>query len=302
MARTDNDRWDLASSVGATATLVAAQRALAHREMLIEDPFAEPLVRAVGQDFCTRLVDGSGQMHRTNPEFRVWRAIDGIAARTRFFDRLLVDAAASGVRQAVILAAGLDARTYRLPWPDGMIVFEVDQPEVIEFKTCTLAGLGARPTADLRPVAIDLREDWPKALMHNAFDCGKPSAWIAEGLLIYLPPVAQDQLFEDITRLSAPGTSLATEYVPDMSVLVDERAQRISEQAKDHSHDGPALADLVYEGERSHVIQHLSRLGWLVSSQTTKEILEANGFPAPDDDATAPFGNANYVNAVLPKD
>ncbi len=112
---------------------------------------------------------------------------------------------AAGVRQAVILAAGLDARAYRLPWPDGTTVYELDQPEVIEFKSKTLADLGAQPAADRRAVAIDLRNDWPKALLDNGFDPAQPTAWIAEGLLIYLPPDAQDLLFDRINELSPPG-------------------------------------------------------------------------------------------------
>ena len=148
MARTDNDTWDLASSVGATATMVAAQRALANREGLIDDPFAEPLVRAVGLDFFVRALDGEIELEDVDPEFNMRRAAEGMAVRTRWFDKLFTDAAAAGVRQAVILAAGLDARAYRLPWPDGTTVYELDQPEVIEFKTKTLTGLGAsrRPT------------------------------------------------------------------------------------------------------------------------------------------------------------
>ena len=157
MARTDGDTWDLASSVGATATMVAAQRALGHREKLIDDPFAEPLVRAVGVDFFTRMLDDDESFTDIDPAFTVRRAAEGMAVRTRFFDQMFLDAAAAGIRQAVILAAGLDARGYRLPWPDGTTVYEVDQPEVIEFKTRTLAAIGAEPTATHRSVAIDLR-------------------------------------------------------------------------------------------------------------------------------------------------
>src|SRR5271166_1029823 len=175
MARTDNDTWDLASSVGATATMVATQRALASREKLIDDPFAEPLVRAVGVDFFTRLVDGKVDLADVDPEFNMRRAAEGMAVRTRFFDRLFTDAAAAGVRQAVILASGLDARAYRLPWPTGTVVYEIDQPDVIEFKTKTLAGLGAEPTAERRSVAIDLRDDWPKALLDSGFDRTQPT-------------------------------------------------------------------------------------------------------------------------------
>ena len=167
MARTDDDSWDLASSVGPTATMVAAQRVLANREGLIDDPFAEPFVRAVGMDFFTKALDGEIDLEDLDPRFSMRRAAEGMAVRTRHFDRLFTDAAAAGVRQAVILAAGLDARAYRLPWPDGTVVYEVDQPEVIDFKSRTLAGLGAQPTADRRTVAIDLRDDWPKALLRQ---------------------------------------------------------------------------------------------------------------------------------------
>ena len=158
MARTDEDSWDLASSVGATATMVAAQRALATTASLIDDPFAEPLVRAVGIDFFTRMLDGEIDLADVDPAFTLRRAAEGMAVRTRFFDRLFLDAAATGVRQAVILAAGLDARAYRLPWPDGTVVYEVDQPEVIEFKTRTLAGLGVtRPPTTHRSVSTCAR-------------------------------------------------------------------------------------------------------------------------------------------------
>src|SRR5690349_20845019 len=143
MARTEGDSWDLASSVGATATMVAAQRVLSHREQLIDDPYAEPLVRAVGVDFFTRMIDGDIQFEDVDPSFTARLAAESMAVRTRWFDQMFLDAvapatasgnaAATGVRQAVILAAGLDSRGYRLPWPDGTVVYEVDQPEVIEF-------------------------------------------------------------------------------------------------------------------------------------------------------------------------
>ena len=135
MARTDDDTWDLASSVGATATMVAAQRVLSNREGLIDDPFAEPLVRAVGLDFFIRALDGEIKLEDVDPEFNMRRAAEGMAVRNRWFDKLFTDAAAAGVRQAVILAAGLDARAYRLDWPQGTTVYEVDQPDVIEYLT-----------------------------------------------------------------------------------------------------------------------------------------------------------------------
>ena len=128
-----------------------------------------------------------------------------MGVRTKYFDEYFVEATDNGVRQVVILASGLDSRAYRLPWPDGTVVYEIDQPQVIEFKTTTLAGIGAQPTATRRTVAIDLRADWPTALQAAGLDTTAPTAWLAEGLLIYLPPDAQDRLFDNITALSAPG-------------------------------------------------------------------------------------------------
>src|SRR6188472_1416263 len=163
MTRTNEDTWDLATSVGATATLVAAARAIATRDGVIDDPFAEPLVRAVGVDFMTRWASGELSSTDVDSGGTSWGLAQmpaAMAARTRYFDRFLADAAAAGIRQAVILASGLDARAYRLDWPAGMTVYEIDQPAVIEFKTTTLAGLGAAPKADRRTVAVDLRDDW----------------------------------------------------------------------------------------------------------------------------------------------
>jgi methyltransferase (TIGR00027 family) len=298
VARTEGDTWDLASSVGATATMVAAQRALAHREKLIDDPYAEPLVRAVNMDFMTRILDGEISFEDVDPAFTVRLAAEGMAVRTRFFDQLFLDAAAAGVRQAVILAAGLDARGYRLPWPDGTVVYEVDQPEVIEFKTTTLAGLGAKPTATRRVVAIDLREDWPKALVDNGFDPTQPTAWSAEGLLIYLPSDAQDKLFDNITALSAPGSRLATERVPDVSAFVNGRPKQMSEKMKELGSD-ISMEDLVYQGERTDVIEHLEKLGWTVAVQSSQEAHAANGFEFPDGEVMKEFGQLSYVGAVL---
>ncbi len=298
MARTDGDRWDLASSVGVTATLVATQRALAHRAGLIDDPLAEPLVRAVRHELFIRLLDDQFTASKPDPEYAALRSIDGIVVRTRFFDRLFTDAVEAGVRQIVILASGLDSRAYRLPRPEGSVVFEVDQPGVIDFKAGALADLGVNPSAEPRGIAIDLRDDWPTALVEGGFDPSKPTAWIAEGLLIYLPPEAQDRLFDNITELSAPGSRMATEFVPDMSVFLGEPAQRVVERMQEYD-KGLEVVNLVYHGERSDVVEYLGGLGWQVFPQTTSAILKANGFKFPDDAALAPYGNATYVAAAL---
>jgi methyltransferase (TIGR00027 family) len=300
-ARYEGDSWDLASSVGATATGVAAQRALAAKEptRLIDDPFAEPLVKAVGIDIFTRWVDGEIHADNDDPAFSPRRMAEGIAVRTRYFDDFFLEAADAGIRQAVILAAGLDARAYRLRWPPGTVVYEVDQPGVIEFKTRTLARLGATPTADRHPVGIDLRDDWPTALQDNGFDKSRATAWIAEGVLVYLPPEAQDRLFDNITALSAPGSRVATEYVPDIGVFTDERGQAVSQhwQRLGLAFD---MADLVYHGERSHVVEYLADGGWQTTVRTMPELYAHNGFAPPQNATIAAFADAEYVFAALP--
>lgn len=297
MARTESDRWDLATSVGATATMVAAQRALASDAGLIDDPYAAPLVRAVGIDVYVRLVNGEIAAGG-NADFDPRRMAEGMACRTRFYDQFFTDATGSGIRQAVILASGLDARAYRLPWPGGTVVYEVDMPQVIEFKTLTLGDLGARPTAERRTVAVDLRDDWATALRAAGFDAGAPSAWSAEGLLVYLPDDAQDALFDHITGLSAPGSRLAFEFVPDTAVFADPRWRAHHERMSGLGFEID-FNDLVYHGERSHIVEHLGRRGWRTSSNTVAELHAANGFVYPDDDVAAAFADITYSSAVL---
>lgn len=295
--RTESDSWDLATSVGATATMVAAQRALAAAGSLIDDPYAAPLVRAVGVDVYTRLVDGQIAAEE-GAEFDPDRMARGMAVRTRFYDRFFVDAAQSGIRQAVILAAGLDARAYRLPWPAGTVVYEVDMPEVIEFKTSTLSNLGARPTAERRTVAVDLRDDWPAALRAAGFDPDAASAWSAEGLVVYLPAEAQDALFDNITGLSAAGSRLACEFVPDTTIFGDERWRTHHERMSELGFFVD-FNELVYHFERSHIIEHLARHGWQVSHRTVDQLHADNGFVYPDDEVAAAFADVTYLSAEL---
>ena len=305
-ARFEGDTWDLASSVGATATMVAAARAMATTadNALINDPFAEPLVRAVGVDFFTRLVTGElrpEDLDSDSESVGMQRMTENMAVRTKFFDEFFVSATEAGLRQVVILASGLDSRAYRLPWPAGTTVYEIDQPDVIEFKTRTLADLGARPTAARRTVAMDLRYDWPSALIEEGFDPNQPTAWSAEGLLGYLPPDAQDRLLDTITELSAPDSRVAVESVPNISPddheKAIERMQQASERWRDHGFDLD-FADLVYLGDRNEAATYLGDHGWQLSRSTAKELFAANGLPPlPEDDGN--FGELQYVSGVL---
>jgi methyltransferase (TIGR00027 family) len=297
VARTDNDSWDLASSVGATATAVAASRAIASQgpDALLDDPFAEPLVRAVGVDTFVKMVDGES-FNDEDPLMNRKTMSEQIAVRTRFFDDLFTTAGKAGIRQAVILAAGLDTRGYRLPWPAGAVVFEVDQPQVVAFKTATLDDLGAVPKATRRTVAIDLRDDWPRALREAGFDPAQPTAWIAEGLLVYLPPDAQDRLFDSITALSAPGSHLATEHM-DMTAMPDNWAEKLDERWRLAGSE-IKLSELFYAGDRCSAGEYLSRHGWEVTVLSTSEAFIANGFELPDDELTRLIADSGYLAAT----
>jgi len=298
MTRSEGDTWDLASSVGATATSVAASRALATRQPdpLIVDPFADPLVKAVGLDFCNRVADGDIDLS-DDALFSRDHMCEQIAVRTRFFDDFFADAGAAGVRQAVILASGLDTRAYRMRWPEGTTVFEIDQPEVIGFKTKVLADLGAAPATQRRTVAVDLRDDWPKALRENGFDPAQPTAWIAEGLLIYLPPDAQDRLLDNISALSAAGSRLATEHMSN-STLTGDWADKLTERAR-RMGSTIDLAGLFYAGERNTARDYLGRHGWTTSVLLTEDAYAAQGFELPVNEWTALAIDSGYLTAVL---
>ena len=303
MARTGDDTWDLASSVGATATMVAAGRAMATADprKVIDDPYAAPLVRAVGIEFFTKMLDGEldvSQFPDGSPE-RVQAMIDSMAVRTKFFDDYFTAATDGGIRQAVILASGLDSRAYRLPWPDGTVVYEIDQPQVIEFKTQTLADIGAEPTATHRTVGIDLRENWPAALAAAGFDPALPTAWLAEGLLIYLPPEAQDRLFDQITALSAAGSTVGTEYAPGIMDFDAEKASAMSAPLRAQGLDID-MSTLVYAGKRSHVMEYLREIGWQVTGSSRTELFEALDLPpVPPRVEGDPLGEIVYVSARL---
>lgn len=337
-ARHDGDTWDLASSVGATATMVAAARAVASTgdNPLISDPYAEPLVRAVGVDFFTRLACGELKLEDldagasdSGAASGMARMTDNMAVRTRFFDDFFTAAvggnstdaavggnsaeaavggnstdAAGGIRQAVILASGLDSRAYRLAWPAGTTVYEIDQPEVIAFKSQALADFGAEPTAERRAVAIDLRYDWPAALKAAGFDPSQPTAWSAEGLLGYLPPEAQDKLLDTITELSAPGSRVAVESGPAGVGDADRdkvlaRMQETAERWREHGFELD-FADLVYIGERNEAGAYLAERGWRLDRRTIGELLADNGLPPlPEDDEVGNFSELQYVTGIL---
>jgi methyltransferase (TIGR00027 family) len=291
MARAENDSWDITEGVGATALGVAWSRAQEASSdcPLFTDPYAQLFVDAA--------MDRGWQLP---PKYMIerFRSIGGYAAsRTRWFDEFFIAAGANGIDQAVILAAGLDARAWRLPWVNDTALFEIDQPKVLEFKAATLARHDAKPSVS-RYVAVpaDLRQDWPKTLRKAGFDTGVPTAWAAEGLLPYLPAAGQDLLFERINELSASGSRVGVEsfgrsfFDKDYLASREEQMRRLREEAGEDP-DAKVLdvSDLWYMEDRTDVADWLVAHNWEVSAVEALDLMTRYGRCKPDqEDATAP--------------
>ncbi|WP_024804585.1 class I SAM-dependent methyltransferase [Nocardia sp. BMG51109] len=279
--RTEGDTWDIKTGVGSTALFVAAARALAGDEpgALAEDPFAEDFLRAAGAEWAA-LLDGEAPGHPlTETEFgKDFQEFQ--AARTRYFDDYIRAATAEDVRQVVILAAGLDARAYRLAWPDGTVVYELDRPQVLDFKREVLAGNGDEPRADRREIQVDLRDDWPQALRDSGFDPSVPTAWLAEGLLIYLPADKVEQLFETVHSLSAPGSRVAIEQMDQVS---EAAAEAIGRQSDENEQARTEWLQMIYNEPRSEAAAWFTARGWTAERVDVPEYLRAHGRPAPVD-------------------
>ncbi|HTZ16176.1 MAG TPA: class I SAM-dependent methyltransferase [Mycobacterium sp.] len=296
--RTDNDNWDITTSVGSTALFVATARALEAQKSdpLAVDPFAEVFCRAVGGNVAD-VLDGKIPDHELKTPEWGEHFVNFQGARTRFFDNYFRQAADDGVRQVVILAAGLDSRAYRLPWPGQTTIFELDQPQVLDFKREVLAAHGAIPNAERREVAIDLREDWPQALRDSGFDAAKPSAWIAEGLLIYLPAEAEEQLFSGINALACPGSHVAVEDgapMPsdDYSAAVEEERAAAKEGAEGERR---VFFQLLYNERHAPADQWFGEHGWTAEATPLADYLHEVGRPVPGTDG--PDARAGWMVA-----
>lgn len=279
MVRTEGDSWDIVTSVGYTALAVAAGRALdAKLDLpLAHDDHAAAFVAAAGAPQLAAAV-ATADMTSSAAFNAQW-----VGVRTRFFDNFFADAAGAGVRQHVILAAGLDSRAYRLPWPAITTVFELDQPKVLQFKDEVLKRSGSQPSARRVTVAVDLRDDWPAALREAGFDATQPTGWILEGLLPYLPGAAQDALFERLNDMSAPGSRVAAELGPEPGEL--ERLAASIKTVVGETSDGetqPNLRDLWFDDPRLDTKTWLGERGWTVTEANLVDAAVAYGRPLRD--------------------
>jgi len=295
--RTDDDSWDITESVGATALGVAAARA-AETESdnpLISDRFARVFLDTAGDgewdwygapELPAEVVEAAPEL-----PLRMKSMVSYFASRTRFFDTFFLDAASAGIRQVVILAAGLDARSWRLPWPDGVTVYELDQPRVLDFKASTLHEHGADPLCHRVGVPVDLRQGWPKALQQAGFDASVPSAWSAEGLLMYLPATAQELLFDRIEGLTAAGSRVGIEALspnfadPEAAAQRRQRLERVRAvmATADPHRVVPRTDELWYFDDREDVGDWWRRRGWQVSVTPSDELMTGYGRKPPQE-------------------
>lgn len=299
--RSEGDNWDILTSVGSTALFVATARALEARkpDPQAVDPYAELFCRAAGQGWA-EVLDGNAPDHDLNSDDYGEHFVTFQGARTRYFDAYFRRAADAGTRQVVILAAGLDSRAYRLPWPNGTTVFELDRPQVLDFKRAVLAEHGVKPRAERREIAVDLRDDWPQALQDNDFDPAMPSAWIAEGLMMYLPATAQEKLFIGIDSLACLGSHAAVE---DCAPLPEEEfAARVEEERGIAESDQRPFYQLVYNQRFAPATDWFSARGWTTLGTPLNDYLGEAGrpLPAPELEAGSIFARITLVSATKP--
>jgi methyltransferase (TIGR00027 family) len=244
--------------IGRTALWVAKMRAAegARTDRLFDDRLAGAFVAAAGLDTADSLALPPG-------------AVEFLAIRTRFYDDYLREA---GLSQVVALAAGLDSRAFRLAWPAGVRFFELDLPEVFEFKEAVLATHGAVAGCTRAAVPADLREDWSEPLRAAGFDPATPTAWLVEGLLLYLTWEDNDRIVDILTTLSAPGSRLAFDHM--RSTAIDRAPLR----------DTEAVARQMGAGFQSYLDDPdgwLAAHGWHAVVDGIPAMAESYGRPLP---------------------
>jgi methyltransferase (TIGR00027 family) len=263
---------DAPTGVGTTAVGVAAMRAAETRRVdrLFEDPLAAAFVAGAGW--------GRIEIEDVEPERRpgIIALAAWVSARTRFLDDLVLDATASGVRQIVLLGAGLDARAFRLEWPDGVSVFELDTPGMLAFKQRVLDDVGATPRSERIVIPIDLREDWPAALREAGFDAGAPTAWVVEGLLVYLDEQSVDRVMSDIAALSAPGSRLGV--TSSSSASIESLRAAV----------GTGVSSLWISALPKDIVPWMAGYGWTATATDARDLLADHGRTFPRRDPARP--------------
>lgn len=281
--------WDVKTGPGVTALGLAAARAVetGRPDRLIEDPFAQPLFEASESDLPMLVAWPEPDRQITEAQALHLHGSRYIGLRTRFYDDILQAATSHGIRQAVLLGAGLDTRAFRLNLPGEVLVLEVDQPGVLAHKQAVLHRLGARPRCRRIAVGADLHEDWPAAVQALGFDTATPTAWILEGLVAYLPSADRSRLLERITDLSASASTLALDRIAG-DLNAGERLVELSQRS------GIDMTRLLKGGE-DDIRGLLESHGWEVSEQDTNTLARRYGRDLRD-----PFSDSSNPHASEP--
>jgi len=262
------------TGVPKTALGVARIRAGESRrdDRLFDDPYAAAFVAAMpdayaadtARDDAARSVGARIALH--------------VVVRTKFYDDYLLTAASDGIRQVVLLAAGLDARAFRLPWPSGTTVYEVDLPEMLAFKHDVLATTDGAPLCTRVAVAADLTGEWSTTLVGAGFEPTGPTAWLVEGLLVYLAADDAARLLETVGGLSAPGSRLACEQGRSAMQLAAQSAE-----------SGASEATRLWQGGIEDITSWLTDHDWSVATHALGDLARGYGRPISTDTTTTGF-------------
>ncbi len=276
--------------VGKTALGVARVRAQESQreDRLFDDPYAQAFVDAAPGAFPEEQAvrdrpAAYGPLVSLGAAFYAHAVI-----RTRFYDDYLAAATAAGSRQVVLLAAGLDTRAFRLAWPAGTRVFELDLPGVLAFKEAVLDARGAVPRCERVTVPADLRENWPAGLTAAGFYPAWPATWLAEGLIIYLTAGEAGRLLSMVSDLSAPRSRLAFEHDPAGPDRLTAMARQIPAMRKYTS---------LWKGGLGDPPGWLAGHGWRPEFHRLAALGSSYGRPVPDS-ARSGFLTAARVASV----
>lgn len=283
------------AGVGRTALMVAAARAIETRraDSPARDEYAEHFLRAAGDS-----TDWPVRPDQVTDDDPLWgRLACYFGLRTTVFDEFLLRSAHAGARQVVLFGAGLDTRALRLDWPEGVTVFELDRGPVLGFKQRVLDELDARPRATRVPVPVDLGHDWAPALVDEGFTPREPTAWLAEGLIMFLPPAAERLLVETTDRLSTPGSTLAYETKP-RPTSPDVVAHPLYTGAK--TRIGVDLIALFDPGPRPDSAADLAARGWSTTTRTPFDLAAHHGSRLRPE-ANDPLDDNRWVFAEKPQ-
>ena len=271
--------------VGLTAIGVAAIRAAESErpDRLFDDPYAAGFARAAGDWRPGPTTPATEEAARVRGRLISW-----IIVRTRFLDDVLLQACAGSCRQVVILGAGLDSRAFRLTWPDGTRLWELDLADVIAFKERVIQAEGWRPGCERMTVPVDLSANWGEPLLGAGFDAGAPVAWVAEGLLAYLSAEVRDALVTRAAGLSVPGSRMG---------LTLAASERLAAWRRAHPDGTAARGDYVALWQSTappDPAEWLAEHGWRASLFDVAERAAAYGRPVDSDsdaDGSDPAGS-----------